>query len=790
MDALEFEALRQMLARHTSFTAGRTLAVSLEPTADLPEARRLLRETAEALRLPELRPALHLGGVHDVSVAGERARVGGVLPPDALLEIASTVRAARTWRKALTQLVDELPTLAEIAYVQLHDHSGLVETIQDAIAETGEILDDASPALARIRSELRGAHDRLVHRLRELMASPPFRDAVQDPVVTQRSGRYVIPIRSDARGQVQAIVHDQSASGATLFVEPLAAVEMGNRWRTLQAEEAHEVERILRGLSHEVGEQSTELRETVAGLARLDLAQAKARLAGDLHATQPDLVALPRRAGEPVLRLHRARHPLLAGDVVPISLELGGTFDILLITGPNTGGKTVTLKTAGLLVLMAQAGLFVPADEGSVVGAFQHVQADIGDEQSIQQSLSTFSAHVRRIVQMLANADSRCLILLDELGAGTDPQEGAALARALLRYLQERGAYVVATTHYPELKAYAHVTPRVENASVEFDLATLSPTYRLQIGMPGRSNALAIARRLGMPAPILDQAEANLAPRAAEVEALLTQIAGERAEAEAAGTRAEQAAKEAEALRAAAQRALAAAEGEREAAWEQARAEAEEALRDLRREALRLRQELGRRGPDTRRAVDEALRLQTPHPPPVVSSASAAALARDLASGPPALHVGARVSVPQLSLAGRILSIRDGTAELDVLGRRVRMPIADLLASGTRPVPEEPDPHPVERPADRVQPSARVDVPLQLDLRGLRRADALDRLDAYLQAASIGGLPYARIVHGKGTGAVRQAVREALRSSPVVSRFEPEPDAAGGDGATAVWFTP
>src|SRR5579859_1775393 len=503
---LEFDAVRELLARHTSFSAGRALALELLPTPQIEEARRRQTATAEALKLPGLRPGLHLGGVHDVRPLAERARVGGVLGPEELLDVASTVRGARAWRRGLAPLRDETPTLLELADVYLGDHPGLVEDIQDAIGEGGEVLDSASPALGRIRTELRTAHDRLVTRLRDIMAVPPFRDVVQDPVVTQRAGRYVIPIRAESRGQVPGIVHDQSASGATLFVEPLAVVEMGNRWRSLILEEQREVERILRALSQEVGEQADALTRSVEGLAQIDLARARAALAEQHRGSAPELVSLPRPAGQPVLRLLNARHPLLPGEVVPISLDVGGDFDLLLITGPNTGGKTVALKTAGLLSLMAQAGLFIPADEGSLVAVFERVQADIGDEQSLQQSLSTFSSHISRIVRMLRDADSCSLILLDELGAGTDPQEGAAIARALLDFLRERGAYVVATTHYPELKSYAEATPRVQNASVEFDVQTLSPTYRLMIGTPGRSNALAIAERLGMPAEVLARA--------------------------------------------------------------------------------------------------------------------------------------------------------------------------------------------------------------------------------------------------------------------------------------------
>ena len=782
---LEFDAVREALSRHASFSASHDLASKLTPIADLREARRRQAATAEALKLPGLRPNLHLGGVHDVRPAAERAKVGGALNAQELLDVASTVRAARAWRHGLGTLRDETPTLLDLSQALLSDHPGLVEDIQDAISENGEVLDSASPALARIRTELRGAHDRLVTRMREIMSAAPFRDAVQDPVVTQRGGRYVIPIRAESRGQVPGIVHDQSASGATLFIEPLAVVEMANRWRTLILDEEHEVERILRALSQEVGEQSDELASSVEGVAQLDLARACAALAEQQRATQPELVALPLPAGQPVVRLVNARHPLLRGNVVPITLELGGDFDVLLITGPNTGGKTVALKTAGLLAIMAQAGLFVPADEGCRVAVFERIEADIGDEQSLQQSLSTFSSHISRIVGMLRDADSCSLILLDELGAGTDPQEGAAIARALLDFLRERAAYVVATTHYPELKSYAEATPRVQNASVEFDVQTLSPTFRLMIGMPGRSNALLIAERLGMPHEVLDAARTYVSPQTREAEAMLEQIARERAVAEDARARALKEAAEAATLKVRARGLLRDAEKQHREVWESARAAADQELTELRREAQRLRLQLqsARSSSLARETIEAAMTLPSVSAPPspVISEPEPES------TSPATVQVGAEVMVPRLGLPGRIVAIRDGSAEVEVLGRRVRMPLRDLEGA-TRPTSQERRAAQPEHQASVAVASPRGEVPYQLDLRGMRRDDAVERVEQYLEDASLIGMPEARIIHGKGTGAVRQAVRDALRRSQYVAHFAPEPDASGGDGATQVWL--
>jgi DNA mismatch repair protein MutS2 len=469
-------------------------------------------------------------------------------------------------------------------------------------------------------------------------------------------------------------------------------------------------------------------------------------------------------------------------------VELGGDFDVLLITGPNTGGKTVALKTVGLLALMAQAGLFVPADEGSLIGVFERVQADIGDEQSLQQSLSTFSSHISRIVRMLKDADSCSLILLDELGAGTDPQEGAAIARALLDFLRERGAYVVATTHYPELKTYAEATPRVQNASVEFDVQTLSPTYRLMIGTPGRSNAFLIAERLGMPREVLDRGRTYVAPHVRETEALLDDIARERTVAEDARARALKEAAEAATMKVRARGLLRDAEKQHREVWAHAQAAADAELAELRREAQRVRLQLqaarsAGRGEPAREVIEAALTLPTiaAPPPPVLPEAEPES--PQVAN----LELGAEVVVPRLGLPGRVIAIRDGTVEVEVLGRRVRMPLRELEGA-LRPTSAERRAAQPERLPPVAMASPRGEVPYQLDLRGLRRDEALERLEQYLEDASLIGMPEARIVHGKGTGAIRQAVRDTLRRSQYVARFTPEPDASGGDGATQVWL--
>jgi DNA mismatch repair protein MutS2 len=681
---------------------------------------------------------------------------------------------------------DELPTLARMA-ARLGEHAAVVEAVDRSIGDGGEVLDGASPTLRQLRIQVRGAYGRLMDKLQELMGSPAYRSALQEPIVTMREGRYVVPIKVEYRNQVRGIVHDQSASGATLFVEPLAVLDLTNRWRELQIEEQREVERVLAELSGLVGADHYGLEASVEALAELDLHFAMARLADEQRATKPELRGPRERIGSPVLRFVEARHPLLAGEVVPISVELGRDFDVLLITGPNTGGKTVALKTIGLLALMAQCGLQLPAAEGSFSTVFGGIYADIGDEQSIEQSLSTFSAHVTRIVGILQEADSRSLVLLDELGAGTDPQEGSALARSILRYLQERGSTVVATTHYSELKTYAHLTPRVENASVEFDVETLSPTYRLSVGLPGRSNALAIATRLGMPEAVIEGARELVSPENVEVEQLLAEIQQERAAAAAAREQAARAAEDAAKLLARRERQVAAVEQEREAIWRRARQESEALLAELRREVQR--ELAAARVARADRATVEAIAERAAALAPVAAPESRQwRRARPAPPPAPTVAVGAQVGVPRLNARGTVRSLSaDGReAEVEMGGLRVRVKTAELTPpEAVETGPEGPAPV-TYVPAGPPLPLPRGPVPLQLDLRGQRAAEATEAVERYLDEAVLAGLPAVRIIHGHGTGAVRKAVRELLSRHSLVRSWAPADRREGGDGATEV----
>ena len=625
LTVLEFPKIRERLAERTAFAASRGLALDLEPSAGRRAIETGLNETSEARLLLELQADFSVRAAHDVRPVVQRALVGAVLDPPALQEVRDTLESALYVRGVLTRLADRLPLLAGRA--ETLDPCPIVSrAIKESIGERGDILDSASPELARVRAQQRTAYNRLMDALQRIISSSGARTMLQEALITSRNGRYVVPVRAEARNQFRGIVHDESSSGQTVFMEPLATVELNNEWRHLQLEEEKEIERVLQHLSGLVGQFGERIGYDVEALAAIDLAVAKARYALDLRATAPRLETGYR------LNLRQARHPLLSGDVVPIDVALGqvvapgerdeaggpgerddtegtggtgrpgrpgageepvpqaGTpkdFIALVITGPNTGGKTVALKTVGLLQLMAQAGMHLPVTEGSSVAVFEQVFADIGDEQSIEQSLSTFSSHMSNIVRILERVDGGCLVLLDELGAGTDPEEGSALARAILSYLVARDVRTVATTHYSELKAYAYSTPLVQNASVEFDVETLRPTYRLITGLPGRSNALAIAQRLGLPRPILDGARSMVRAEEAQIEDLLAGIQAERDAAQAARQEADRLREVAQTAQTAAERRLDEIEEERISLLEGARREAAGELETARQQIRR-----------------------------------------------------------------------------------------------------------------------------------------------------------------------------------------------------------
>jgi DNA mismatch repair protein MutS2 len=667
-------------------------------------------------------------------------------------------------------------------------------------------MDSASPALGVIRRNLRIAHDRLMTKLQKMVSDPHTAPYLQEALITQRDGRYVLPLRAEFKGRIRAVVHDQSTSGATLFVEPLSVVEHNNEFRELQLAERDEERRILAELSQQVGMQAGSILNTVERVADLDLCFAKAKYSDSIAATEPGLLPIGKPSGRhpgTIIRLYQARHPLLdPANVVPIDVELDAQTYAMVVTGPNTGGKTVTLKTIGLLALMAQSGLHIPVHSGSEISLFHNIYADIGDEQSIEQSLSTFSGHITNIIRILDHSDRRTLVILDELGAGTDPQEGAALARALLTHLLERGITTLVTTHHPELKAFAHSTPGVVNASVEFDLETLRPTFHLTIGLPGRSNALAIAQRLGMPEPIITSARSELSPADLRAEDLLDEIHRQRDLSRKARSVAENARHEAEAMRAELANRLERIEDERMQVLDKAHHQAEEQLEQLQDELRDVRRQLARtRQPlevieEVEQQVEE---LQDSIAVPIQRRAAESSISQVRRS----IRLGDKVRLHSLNTQGVVTSLSEEDAEVSVGVLRIRARLAELQLMGEEPViPTSPTGLPTARDlmagshprtaSDAPAASARqsgsplyADSPgIELDLRGQRSEEALDALDRYLDSAYLAGLPWVRIIHGKGTGKLRLAVREALSHHPHVKSFEPGGDKEGGEGVT------
>lgn len=804
LHTLEYQKVLERLAEYCAFAASTEKALNLHPTNNIEEAHLRLAETSEAVGMLVTRPDLTIGGARDVRQMVDLAAHGGVLAPTDLLDIKSTLVAARSLVRTFERLGERFPTLYGIAS-QIPAPMGIVDGITRAISERGEILDSASAALSAIRRNLRIAHDRLMTKLQKMVSDPHTAPYLQEALITQRDGRYVLPLRAEFKGRIRAVVHDQSASGATLFVEPLNVVEHNNEFRELQLAERDEERRILTELSQQVGMQAGNILNTVERVADLDLCFAKAKYSDAIAATEPELLPIGKPTGRhpgTIIRLFQARHPLLdPATVVPIDVELDAQTYAMVVTGPNTGGKTVTLKTIGLLALMAQSGLHIPAHSGSEISLFHNIYADIGDEQSIEQSLSTFSGHITNIIRILERADRRSLVILDELGAGTDPQEGAALARALLTHLLERGITTLVTTHHPELKAFAHSTPGVVNASVEFDLETLRPTFHLTIGLPGRSNALAIAQRLGMPDPIITSARSELSPEDLRAEDLLDEIHRQRDLSRKARAAAENARHEVETMRTELASRLEKIEDERMQVLDTAQHQAEEQLEELQDELREVRRQLAR----TKQPLDviEEVEQQVEE----LQDTIAAPVERrvpepKIAPARRSIRLGDKVRLHSLNTQGVVTSLSEEEAEVSVGVLRIRARLAEIQLMGeetamlsstglptarelmasshSRPVAETPTGSLRQSGSQLYAESPGI----ELDLRGQRSEEALDALDRYLDSAYLSGLPWVRIIHGKGTGKLRLAVREALSHHPHVKSFESGGDKEGGEGVT------
>jgi DNA mismatch repair protein MutS2 len=809
IQTLEYPKILAMVAQEAAFSASKELVLALQPTPELDEAKRRLAFTSEASALIDLNSDAGVRGAHDIRPLLTRAARDGVLAPSDLVEVVSTLRSALYVSRLLERL-DELtfPLLHSLG-TAIPARPHLIRHIEEIVNDEGEVLDTASPALRKLRFDMRGANQRLQDRLRTLVSE--FGSALQEGIVTTRNERYVLPVKSELRSQVRGIVHDQSASGATVFIEPLVIIELNNKLRELQIEERQEVDRILRAISAEIGHEADALKVAVELLAEFDLHLAKARYGRITRANEPKLNAEGR------INLRNARHPLLTGNVVPINVHCGSDFFMIVITGPNTGGKTVSLKTVGLLTLMAQTGLHIPADYDSQVAVFRDIFADIGDEQSIEQNLSTFSSHLSRIVEILRTIEKmrkerqpeisgalaaellkqqenraiQVMVLFDELGAGTDPGEGSALARAILTFLLDRHITTIATTHYSELKAFAHEQKGVVNASVEFDIETLSPTYKLSIGLPGRSNALAIAERLGLDQRIIRGARRFLGSAGVRMENLLEDLQTERKAAADERYQLSMERGEAEYQRKQLEEERVRIEEERVRILNEARSQARRELDAVLVELAKIRT-ASQHSHLTQERLRE-VRQQARQLEEKVTSLPEPQRRRNLLpeqeklAGP--LQIGDTVHVLSLGQNAELVGLSPDHSEAEVQMGALRLRISvdniERLSKRKTSATERGSDH--ERP-NIVLPNLedRPSVQTQLDIRGWRVEDALEELDSYLNNAAMYSMASVRIVHGKGTGALRAAIREQLVHHPLVKSFTSAPAQEGGDGVTVI----
>jgi DNA mismatch repair protein MutS2 len=788
LELLEFHKIREILAGFTSFSASRDLALDLIPLSDEEEVRLRLRESAEARHLLSLSPDTHIGDVSDIREMVKMAALGKVLPPQTLLEIQKTLSAAHRLKSHLMNLSHELPLLSGLAR-EIVVLDQLAKDIDGCLSPTGELLDTASPKLASVRHRMREVRQELLTHLQAIITSPRGRKIVQEPIITEREGRYVIPIKVESRRQIKGIVHDVSNTEATVFIEPWTTTDTQNELRQLVAEEKDETERILRTLSAEAGAFEGEIARSIELIAEIDLALAKARYAREAKATEPIIITAARSANvegqEPggVLRLVEARHPLLRGKAVPLSVEIGRDFSVLVITGPNTGGKTVALKTIGLLSLMAQAGLPIPAQAESRMPVFDGVYADIGDEQSIEQTLSTFSWHIGNIVHIINDATAQSLVLLDELGTNTDPGEGSALGRAILLHFLSQRTMAVATTHYTELKALAHATKGMKNAALDVDPVTMAPTYHLTVGIPGGSNALATASRLGLPEEIVTRARRMLSKSTQEIETLLTHLVIEKKSAESLRHNLEKELSEAEQSAAVLKDRLRQLEEERRRIIKETRDQISseaaqlhmkirEAEAELRKEKSRQRIEQAKKALAGAQEKLDTEVWQTRRP---VGTGETEAEA-----GP--ITAGDTVWLKEAGVPATVLSVSEERGLVEVQAGRVKMTLR--LDSLEKRIPSTGEVKMGGALIKREMHKPRVS--FELDLRGKRAEEVEPLLDGYLNEASLCRLNRVRIIHGIGTGTVRQIVREALASHPLVTSFQAGEQGEGGDGVTIV----
>ena len=783
---LELPRVLELLAEQAVSAEAKARCRRLRPETEPEEVLRLLDQTDAARQMMGLRGSPSFSGVKPVAEALDRADRGGSLNPHELLTIADLLTAARRCKEYFNADAAE-KTAIDHLFLSLHGNRFLEEKIKRCLPDEDTVADAASPELADIRRHMRAAQAKSRQILQRVISSPSYAKILQETIITQRDGRFVVPVKAEHKGDLPGLVHDISSTGATLFVEPMGVVQANNEYIELQAKEQKEIERILAELSAEAAAHREDIQWDYDALVHLDVIFARGQLSYKMEAARPEV----RRDG--VIYLRKARHPLLdPKQAVPIDIQLGDTFDTLVITGPNTGGKTVTLKTLGLLTLMTQCGLHIPVGDRSVISVYERVLADIGDEQSIEQSLSTFSAHMVNIVSILQEADRRSLILFDELGAGTDPVEGAALAIAIIQRVRSLGARAAATTHYAELKTFAMTTAGVENASCEFDVETLRPTYRLLIGIPGKSNAFAISQRLGLPADVIEDAKAQMSGESVRFEDVLTQLEAKRQalekkelEAERLYRQREEDARKAREFREQMERA-------KDNARSRGEAEAKRIVRDARAAADQVFQELS----DMRKAQAKADRALN-------DNEARAALRRKLNEAEDAIskhdarqepipkpsrpiREGDLVEIPGVRTPAEVVSVgKDGTLQLKagVLKMKAKAGEVRLIEDDERAARKKNPSVSIRQNADR---ALRASASRELDIRGLETLEAESVVENFLSAAVMGHLDTVTIIHGKGTGALRKAVHAVLRRNKAVKDFRLGVYGEGESGVTVV----
>ena len=783
LKTLEYDKIKNLLLDETESQLGREYTQKLHPSTDELEIKRWITETDEAYRLIMKRGNPPLYGVKPIQNEIKRTQIGGSLSPEGLTKIAETLRCSNALKKYLNETLDEeedsnFPNIQNmIEGLSTFDY--IEKAIYKAIISETEISDDASPKLRTIRITKKQKSENIKSKLNSMITSEDNKKFLQDSLYTVRDGRYVVPVKRDFKSDVPGMVHDMSSSGATLFIEPMAIVELNNQIRELEGEERQEIEKILRELSAMVGEHSYEIGANEHILKELDFTFAKGKLGIKLKGSKPEINT------DGIVNIKKARHPLLKEDtVVPIDIYIGKDFDTLVITGPNTGGKTVSLKTVGLLTAMAQSGLFIPAREHSQIAVFDNIYADIGDEQSIEQSLSTFSSHMVNIVDILSKIKDNSLVLFDELGAGTDPTEGAVLAIAILEKLRQYDVRTIATTHYNQLKVYAMTTDGVENASMEFNIDTLSPTFRLLIGIPGKSNAFEISRRLGLKEEIIDSAKELVEVENIQFEDMLGEIEKNREIIESERLEAEKARQETKRLEERAISFREKTEEMREKLLEEARIEAKEIIKNAKEESKLIIEELkdlkNNLGEDSSRRINEAQELLRKSEKDLDSKINHDLL--DIRVGKPTkdLKAGDSVKIPSLNQEGTVITPPDssGNTQVQVGIMKMNLPYDSLV-----PIDGEVKTTSTEK-NKKIHTAKSKFIKKEIDLRGKNVEDAIFELDKYLDDAYIAGLKEVEIIHGKGTGALREGLQPYFKKHRHIKSTRTGGYREGGTGVT------